>query len=377
MALQNLSYWEQSTFLEDIDFAIIGSGIVGLSAAISLREQFPKAKIVVLERGTFPSGASTKNAGFACFGSISELKEDIESLGLDRVMELVEKKWRGLALLKQRCGVENIDFKQFGGYELFLQTDESLAKDCEDYATFLNDELAKVLGEKTIFQKEREIGKFGFGNVQKMFFNRLEGQLNPAKMIQQLRYLVNQLKIPIINNIRVDEIVEEQSKVHLIVNDEHELFANKVLIATNGFSRRLLPELELRPARNQVIITQPIKNLPFKGTFHYDFGYYYFRNVGNRILLGGARNKAPIVETTTEFGLTATIQNTLEKFLAEIILPHSFPKIAYRWSGIMGVGNQKIPIVKKYSNHIVVAARLGGMGVAIGSLVGEEGARLL
>jgi len=70
------------------------------------------------------------------------------------------------------------------------------------------------------------------------------------------------------------------------------------------------------------------------------------------------------------------IQDTLMNFLQTVVLPNQSFKIAHRWSGILGVGAQKAPIVKKCSPHIGVAVRLGGMGVAIGSLVGEEGAKL-
>jgi hypothetical protein len=68
-----LSYWEQQSFFGPVDIAIIGAGLVGLTAAIYLKERRPNWRIVVLERGALPSGASTKNAGFACFGSILEL----------------------------------------------------------------------------------------------------------------------------------------------------------------------------------------------------------------------------------------------------------------------------------------------------------------
>ena len=42
----------------------------------------------------------------------------------------------------------------------------------------------------------------------------------------------------------------------------------------------------------------------------------------------------------------------------------------------MGVGKQKSPIVKQVSNSIFCGVRLGGMGVALGSLVGKELAEL-
>ena len=71
-----ISFWEKDTFLNNTDIIIIGSGIVGLNAAIHLKEQNPTLKIIVVERGSLPCGASTKNAGFACFGSMSELIDE-------------------------------------------------------------------------------------------------------------------------------------------------------------------------------------------------------------------------------------------------------------------------------------------------------------
>ena len=88
----NLSYWEQKEWLQNIDFTIVGSGIVGLSTAVFLKKRFPKSKILVLEKGILPQGASTKNAGFACFGSLSEILEDLKSHSVDEVLSLLKSK---------------------------------------------------------------------------------------------------------------------------------------------------------------------------------------------------------------------------------------------------------------------------------------------
>jgi len=144
-----------------------------------------------------------------------------------------------------------------------------------------------------------------------------------------------------------------------------------VLKATNGFASQLLDQ-DVKPARAQVLVTKPIDNLQIKGTFHLDQGYYYFRNIDNRILFGGGRNLDFKTEETSEFGHTQLIQNKLEELLKTTILPDTPFEIAHRWSGIMGVGQQKKSIVKQVSNHVMCGVRLGGMGVAIGSLVGKE-----
>ncbi|MDP4601126.1 MAG: FAD-dependent oxidoreductase, partial [Polaribacter sp.] len=68
----NLSYWELKEWFSNIDFTIVGSGIIGLNCALQLKKKHPNARILILEKGILPQGASTKNAGFACFGSLSE-----------------------------------------------------------------------------------------------------------------------------------------------------------------------------------------------------------------------------------------------------------------------------------------------------------------
>ena len=150
----------------------------------------------------------------------------------------------------------------------------------------------------------------------------------------------------------------------------------KLFITTNGFSGELLNE-NVQPARAQVLITKPIKNLKIKGTFHLEKGYYYFRNINDRILFGGGRNLDFKSEETLVFGLTGMIQKKLEQTLKETILPDVPFQIEHRWSGIMGVGNQKKAIIKQVSNNVYCGVRLGGMGIAIGTLVGKELAELI
>ncbi len=121
----NLSYWEYKTWLSNIDFTIVGSGIVGLNCALALRENHPHAKILVLEKGVLPQGASTKNAGFACFGSISEILSDLKSHTEEEVIQLVGKRWEGIHLLRKTLGDDTIDYQQNGAMNFFLNPRKS------------------------------------------------------------------------------------------------------------------------------------------------------------------------------------------------------------------------------------------------------------
>lgn len=186
---------------------------------------------------------------------------------------------------------------------------------------------------------------------------------------------VQQKDIYILNGVEVENIEDSLCSVS-VSTKQFEFTTGKLLIATNGFASRFIAD-DIKPARAQVLLTEPLKTLHVKGTFHLDRGYYYFRNIGNRILLGGGRNLDFSGEETSEFGNTDLIQNKLEELLQHTILPESKVKVEHRWSGIMGVGKKKRPIIEQLSDNVFCGVRLGGMGVAIGSLVGAELAELV
>ena len=367
-----LSYWEIKSWLTNVDYTIVGSGIVGLNCALQLKKRFPKANVLILEKGTLPQGASTKNAGFACFGSLSEIVDDLKTHSEQEVLDLVKKRVSGLQKLRENLGDKTIDYQQLGGYELF-NTSGDLFETCLEQKTLVNDLLKPAFGDDVFSLKDNT---FGFNNIKNQYcFNQYEGQIDTGRMMEGLLQKALLKGIKILNNVSVTSFSEDANAVKIETN-QFSFSTSKLLIATNGFASVLnIPEV--KPARAQVLITKPIKNLHIKGTFHLDEGYYYFRNIDNRILFGGGRNLDFKAEETTDLSQTDLIQNKLESLLKTTILPNTPFEVEHRWSGIMGVGNQKKPIVKQLSNNVFCGVRLGGMGVAIGSLIGEELANLI
>lgn len=370
----HLSYWENKSWFQSVDFTVVGSGIVGLNCALSLRKKFTNSKILVLERGILPSGASTKNAGFACFGSLSEILDDLKTHSEQEVVDLVEKRVLGLKKLRENLGDQAIGYKQYGGYELFRGKDESLFEMCLNHKQTINTLLTPLFNKAPFEECKNE---FGFKNtLNKGFFTPFEGQIDTGKMMIALVKKAVSENIFIVNGVSVTKFNDLNDKVSIETNNNFQFQTNKLLIATNGFASEIVQE-NVQPARAQVLITKPIKNLHIKGNFHLDKGYNYFRNIDRRILLGGGRNLDFKQEQTTSFGLTEKIQDHLEHLLNTVILPNHTFEIDQRWSGIMGVGSHKKPIVKQLSNNIFCGIRLGGMGIAIGSSTGQELAELI
>lgn len=371
------SYWEHKHFWGFWDIIIIGSGITGLTASIYLKKRNKNAKIAVFEKGILPTGASTKNAGFACFGSTSEILDDLSHQSENSVFQLIEKRFKGLKALRNLLGDEKIGYEHCGGYEIFLDAETEQYRNSLGSLSYLNAELVNAIGTQALWDATDQIGNFGFAGVSNMLVNKEEGIIDTGLMMKNLIELARSEGVEIWNGVDVKEIQSnEYGKVQL-ETQIGDVTCKKAVIATNGFAKKLLPDLDVAPCRAQVLITEPVKGLKPKGAFHHNCGYNYFRHIDNRILFGGGRHLDKDTENTAEFSTTETIQNYLEQMLVTNILPKVPFKIDYRWSGIMGMGKSKEVIVKEIMPNIVCAVRLGGMGVALGSQLGHEVAEIL
>ena len=370
--MSTVSYWERESFLEKRDYIIVGSGIVGLTCALELKQLNPQASITILEKGFLPAGASTKNAGFTCFGSPSELLDDLNHLNTEDVFKLVENRVNGLAKLRRIVGDKNMEYKEYGSYELYKDTE--LYHKCMDNLEYLNKQLKPIFNQNTfeIFTKPKN---FGLAKESLLIKNVFEGQLNTGLMMKNLITLATKAGVEILNGFTVANIakINEGWKV---LGKQTSIETKKLILCNNAFASKLLPELDVKPARAQVLITKPIKNLKIKGCFHMDRGYYYFRNVANRVLLGGGRNLDFKAEETFEMSTSIKIQEHLKALLKTKILPNQEFEIEHSWSGIMGMGNSKTTLLKQLDESLFCAIRLGGMGVALGTDVGQKVANL-
>lgn len=376
LPFDQLSFWEKRTFIDSIDYLIVGSGIVGLSTAIELKSKFPKARIVILERGYLPTGASTKNAGFSCFGSPSELLDDLSHNTKDNVLATIRLRWEGLQLLQARISPDKLCFEACGSYDLFTAQDEYEYEKCVAELDQLNTLIEEAIGLTKCYRVAKPEEFAQFKGVIGAIFNHYEGKINTGSTLNELLRLAIEKGIQVLNGISVSSLHPDSKKPKAITN-YGELQAKKIIVCTNGFASTLFPDEQIEPARAQVVVTSPIPNLNLPSTYHYDKGYYYFRTVEeNRILIGGARNADFVGERTMELTCTEFILNHIKSLLRDMIVPDTPIEIAYQWAGIMGVGNEKYPIIKEVSPGILAGIRLGGMGVAMGSAVGKKIAEL-
>lgn len=380
------SYWEQQSFFGPAEVVVVGAGLVGLTTAVYVKERRPDWRVTVLERGLLPTGASTKNAGFACFGSVSEL---IEQERRGNLLAVVEARWEGLRRLRELLSDDAICYEPVGNYEIFRDEDEDLARTCLERLAYYDELLAPALGTSRIYHDATyRAPEFGFRGVRAIVANAHEGALDTGRMMLALLARAWAAGVTVLPGCGAEYLeTSPDGTTAVLTAAGPTIRAGRVIVATNAFVPELLPELaHVAPGRGQVLVTEPLPELaPWPGPIHYDRGYTYGRclppvpgEAGPRVLLGGGRHLDFQAEATTAPGLTAAVQAYLEHLLAAALLPNRpAPRIDYRWSGVMAFGAALEPIVEWVRPGVLAAVRCNGMGVAMGAGTGWRAAQVV
>jgi gamma-glutamylputrescine oxidase len=358
-----VSFWEKDALLS-YDIIIVGGGIIGMSVAASLAERWPKKSILIFERGLVPAGASTRNAGFACFGSLTEVLSDIDTIGQDGARFLLENRWKGLQITRKRLRDQNIGFEELGGFEVI---DSDVVR-----ALGRVDEVNHLVGDfiPSYIQTKVKLDGVRTDQGQKIVSMHGEGQLHSGKLMRALEAYCSEKGVRFRTGASVGLIEKVNDRFKVQLDDairDRVTFSSSILIdCRNAFSNA-----DIEPGRGQVLLTEPISDLKFRGNLHIDEGFYYLRSVGSRILFGGGRNLDFEGEQVQEFGLHVPIQSALDNRISEILDLKTPPKIDMRWSGIMGFTKDKRPIVRLEHDGLLRAVGMGGMGIALAGRIGE------
>jgi glycine/D-amino acid oxidase-like deaminating enzyme len=384
------SYWEARTWLEDLDLLVVGAGIVGMSAALHTRQLHPEARIAVVDRSPFSDGGTTRNAGFACFGSPEELAADRASIGDAAAADLVRRRLEGLTLLRSLLGDDQIRYAPTGSYSLLRPG--TPPPDLTD----LNAWLAPVTGRPdTFFPTPPAPPPPGIAPhlAHGAVFSPLEGHLDTGRLVARFRSLLHTAGIPLLHGLSASSIRAHHDRPTLTLtpnsnsnsnsnpnsnsnSNSNSISPRNLLIATNAFAAQLLPDLDVRPVPNRVLVTAPIPGLDLRGTFHMDAGYVYFRELDGRVLIGGGRH---FPEAAGDEAGDA-VRARLLRELGEWVPAARGVGVDYDWTGLLGIGSDRTPIVTTVphiATGVIVAVRMGGMGVAIGAGVGMEAAGLV
>lgn len=362
----NFSYWEHQILGQTFDFIIIGGGFCGLYTALFLKGKHPKASVLILEKNLVGNTASTKNAGFACFGSAGELLDDIHQIGWDKTEQLLEMRLSGLEILRSIIPENKMDYNHCGAYEIFSkeESEQNRFKKIRENLDEINTRFREILPAKfqvsSIPEKLKIIGEG--------IYQQGEGALNPFKLIRYLEQKIRALGVELIKGVevyQVDDAAEEQVNVHTNKLD----LKCKTAICTTNLNSLKLPNVECQPARAQVIISKSLPRSVPKEVFHAMNGFTYFRFVNGRLLLGGMRHRDLENEFTVNNENTKSIIEHLKLYGKEIMgfhIPWDFS-----WTGTMSIGPDRFPHIGPKGN-VLYGLKMGGMGVAVSPYIAKK-----
>ena len=363
-----VSIWEKQAWLAPADIVVAGAGLLGLWTAIELKKRKPEWRIVVAEAQAIPLGASSRNAGFACFGSAGELLADISKMGENAAMQVVLERYRGIQKINASCKAADIDLRWIGGYECLQQNNASAVKEA---LPMLNKLLQQTIGVEDVYQLATDaVGLFGLKGFKEVIANRAEGVLHSGYYLKMLERRAAAMEIEVLYGLRIDEVVALPSGMQ-INSSRGIFFAQQIVYTTNAYLSGQFPHLGIKPGRGQMVLLQPEKSIQWEGAFHASEGFYYWRNLNGNLLLGGGRHLFMKAEETMKVETSEAVINHLMAFANAHLLAGK-ARLLQQWAGIMAFTPNKQPMLKQTNDGVWAATCCNGMGVAISPTFAEQ-----
>ena len=332
-----------SVEVERPDVEIVGAGITGVSAALTLAGAGKRVRVHDARR--VGEGASGRNGGFALRGGAMPYDRAREWLGPERAAEywrLTEEHLHRLADL--------------AGDALVRTGSLRLAADAEE-----QDEIRAefdALGEDGFEAEWRT--DLVHHRFPAAIFHPDDAAVQPARLVRRLAVHAAEAGVAFVEHHRVESL--------------DALDAEHVLVATDGYPSGLLGPLEglIIPTRGQMLATEPIFDLLFDCPHYGRHGFDYWQQTPEgRIVAGGFRDAALESEFTTDEETTETIQSALEAFVTELV--ERPVEITHRWAGIFGLVLDFLPVVGRVpdDDRAWVAGGYSGHGNVLGFLCGD------
>jgi glycine/D-amino acid oxidase-like deaminating enzyme len=365
------SLWLASAPSEEVEVAVVGGGIVGLSTAYWLGKAGKRA--VVLEAGGLACRASGRNAGFLMTGTPLPYVQLARSLGEAAARCLWETSRENRELLRRELldpGRVDCDFRPEGSWIA------ALAGTAQEDDLEASAERLSALGFDLEWRRAEEVRRAsGSDRLGGAIFQARDGGLQPVRLCRGMAR-VSGAEVRTGFAVRALEPAGERVR---LVAEAGELVAERVVVATNAYSGALLPQLagEIRPVRGQMLATAPGAR-DLDGVWYINEGYEYVRQLGDgTVVLGGGRAAACEAEVGTAETPTATVQGSLERFLAEAFPRFAGRPIRQRWAGIMGFTDDGLPRIGEVPElpGVLYAAGFNGHGMSLGFATGRYLAR--
>lgn len=357
--MSTTSYWleepreplPQRRFDGRADVAVVGGGVTGCSCALTLAERGVRVRLY--EAREIAGGASGRNGGFALRGATPPYDEARRLLGADRARLVMELTERSLDRMEELAGDA---FRRVGSLRLAFDEAEREALRREHDALRQDGFAVEWVDELP-----PRLDRLYLGAIHHV----PDGALQPARWVRRLAA----------HAAAAGADVREGQAVHV-----DELSADVVVVAGDGFTAGLLPELAgvVRATRGQVLATEPLAERLYERPHYAREGYDYWHQLPDgRLVIGGRRDASLATEQTAVEATTELVQARIEELLEQLL--GSRPAVTHRWAGIWGTTPDLEPLVGRVPGRegVWVAGGYSGHGNALGLACGDLVARAI
>ncbi len=351
-----------------IDVAIVGSGYTGLCAARILATN--GASVAVLERNTIGWGASSRNGGMLTPGIKAPTQTIFGRYGDQLGHVFWQASLDAIDLVEEIVFEEEIecDFQRSG--HIGLAYKPAHFEEMKRRVAWFEKELGYQVQIIEPSELKNEIGSESYyGGV----LDKNSAGLNPARYVQGLGVSVVRKGACLCENTNVTKI-KGRSGGFQIETSQGMIQAAEVIIATNGYTDGLVPELKPRtfPVGSYIIVTDVLppetqQRLSPNGRMFYDSKNFlnYFRLTPDGRMLFGGRN-----DLSTNLDLKESALR-LQKRMLDVFPELHEVQITHSWTGQLGLTFDLMPHIGNI-NGIHYALGYCGHGISMATYVGTE-----
>jgi len=356
------------------DWLVIGAGITGLSAAHSLAEMHPQARIVVVDRQRAAQGASARNSGFVVgheHPATDELLGHAGFAGYEVDTSISRAASDEVRQRIARHGIE-CDFRDSGYF--FAVSDPAKLTHVEEKLATL-----KAVGASAHFmQGEQLIQTLGTRHYQAAIWcGNGNALMQPAKYVKGL---LNALPdgVTLYENTEITGL-ERLDKGRIRANGiDGCIEAKQVLVCLNAFIPRAgIDDSGTFPMELSASLTRPLSDEEFQALGSVEpWGVLSTRPLGATVRL--TPDRRVMIRNTAEYR-SRDLSNSellLRRQHHVLGLQRRFPSlteqdIQYTWTGHLSASRTGQPYFAKVEEGLFAVAGCNGSGVARGTLWGR------
>ncbi|MDA3627012.1 FAD-binding oxidoreductase [Saccharopolyspora sp. WRP15-2] len=340
------------------EVVVIGGGVVGASTAFHLAEA--GVDVLLLERDELGSGSTCKAAG----GVRAQFSDPVN-------IELGQRSLRAFEDFARRPGGE-IDLKQHG--YLFLLSDPEDVAAFEDGVRLQNE--FGVPSRMLSVAEACELSPYAVPDgLLAAAFSPTDGHCTPEAVVQGYAQAARRHGAVIRRHCAVTGIDVTGGQITAVNTDHGSVATSTVVCAAGAWSAAIGEfvgvELPVRPLRRQILVTEPVADLPPRLPFTIDFATsFYFHDEGPGLLIG-------MSDPDEEYGFNLSTDDRWLGRLSDAVARRA-PRlaevgVAHGWAGLYEVTPDHNALVGEADGpgRFLYATGFSGHGFLQGPAIGE------